>query len=265
MAEEFAEHVQGNLQAGDTIDTSVQFGLPPLVKSGTDYALLELGDNGGLKVDIVDASGIQFDIDFAQYLDGTAISATPDELGVVFMGSDGSNLRFVNVDASGYVSVNVQNTVTVTASDLDIRDLSHTTDSVAIGDGTDTLDVNADGSINVVTTRANEVWEYGSTNLVKDTPTTVKSFSPGSTLKVEGIVLSGRGYALWNVKFGTTSSEATIATFWTTPSDTTRMFEFQESIFVDSGETFLIEGENKETAASPATDFTGYATIIRSA
>ena len=40
--------------------------------------------------------------------------------------------------------------ITVTATDLDIRDLSHTQDSVKIGDGTDFLAVNTDGSINVV-------------------------------------------------------------------------------------------------------------------
>jgi hypothetical protein len=37
----------------------------------------------------------------------------------------------------------------VSATDLDIRDLSHSQDSVKIGDGTDFLAVNADGSINV--------------------------------------------------------------------------------------------------------------------
>ena len=40
--------------------------------------------------------------------------------------------------------------VTVSATDLDIRDLSASQDNVAISDGTDTLAVNADGSINVV-------------------------------------------------------------------------------------------------------------------
>jgi len=39
--------------------------------------------------------------------------------------------------------------VTVSATDLDIRDLVAATDSVSIGDGTDTLAINADGSINV--------------------------------------------------------------------------------------------------------------------
>jgi hypothetical protein len=41
------------------------------------------------------------------------------------------------------------NSITVDASDLDIRDLTHVSDSVKIGDGTDLLAVNADGSINV--------------------------------------------------------------------------------------------------------------------
>lgn len=40
--------------------------------------------------------------------------------------------------------------VTVTATDLDIRDLSAAQDNVAISDGVDTLAINADGSINVV-------------------------------------------------------------------------------------------------------------------
>lgn len=40
----------------------------------------------------------------------------------------------------------------VSATDLDIRDISHTTDSIKIGDGTDLLAVNADGSINAVVT-----------------------------------------------------------------------------------------------------------------
>lgn len=42
--------------------------------------------------------------------------------------------------------------LTVDASDLDIRDLTHVSDSVKIGDGTDLLAVNADGSINCVVT-----------------------------------------------------------------------------------------------------------------
>lgn len=40
--------------------------------------------------------------------------------------------------------------VTVVASNLDIRDLTHASDSIKVGDGSDFLAINSDGSINVV-------------------------------------------------------------------------------------------------------------------
>lgn len=40
--------------------------------------------------------------------------------------------------------------VTVVATNLDVRDMTHASDSIKIGDGTDFLAVNSDGSINVV-------------------------------------------------------------------------------------------------------------------
>lgn len=56
-------------------------------------------------------------------------------------------------NGSGAAAVNIQdggNSITVDATDLDIRNLSATQDNVAISDGTDTLAINTDGSINVV-------------------------------------------------------------------------------------------------------------------
>jgi len=40
--------------------------------------------------------------------------------------------------------------VTVVATNLDVRDLTHASDSIKVGDGTDFLAINSDGSINVV-------------------------------------------------------------------------------------------------------------------
>lgn len=53
----------------------------------------------------------------------------------------------VDISAS---SLSALENITVSATDLDIRDLSHTQDSIKVGDGTDFLAVNTDGSINVV-------------------------------------------------------------------------------------------------------------------
>lgn len=56
-------------------------------------------------------------------------------------------------NGAGAAAVNIQdggNSITVDATDLDIRDITHVSDSIKVGDGTDFLAVNSDGSINVV-------------------------------------------------------------------------------------------------------------------
>lgn len=50
--------------------------------------------------------------------------------------------------------------VNITNSDLDIRDITHVSDSIKIGDGTDFLAVNTDGSINVVADAPNTGGAY---------------------------------------------------------------------------------------------------------
>ena len=66
---------------------------------------------------------------------------TLDELVDIRIVDSGGDELLVNGDGS----INA----VVTATDLDIRDLTHVSDSIKIGDGTDLLAVNADGSINV--------------------------------------------------------------------------------------------------------------------
>lgn len=90
------------------------------------------------------------------------------------------------VDVSGS-SVSISGDVNVTqgtspwvvsATDLDIRDLSHTQDSVKIGDGTDFLAINADGSINAQFTEAG----YASWSVIAASVTTSESQLAASPL-----------------------------------------------------------------------------------
>lgn len=68
---------------------------------------------------------------------------------------DANNLDIRDlVFASDKVDV-TGSSVTVSATNLDIRDLSASQDNVAISDGTDTLAVNGDGSINAVVSATN--------------------------------------------------------------------------------------------------------------
>ena len=91
--------------------------------------------------------------------------------------------------------------VPVSATDLDVRDLTHVSDSVKVGDGTDFLAVNGDGSINVSFSQA------------AITPT-VTSVSVGSGAAVTLLAADSarKRFILFNesgrlfVKFGTSAS-----------------------------------------------------------
>lgn len=61
----------------------------------------------------------------------------------------GNGTDFLSIDGSGYITANINGTVTVDAVNLDIRDLTHASDSIQIGNGTTFLDIETDGSINV--------------------------------------------------------------------------------------------------------------------
>lgn len=54
-------------------------------------------------------------------------------------------------DGTDFLAVNADGSINavVTATNLDIRDLTHASDSVKVGDGTDFLAINGDGSINI--------------------------------------------------------------------------------------------------------------------
>jgi hypothetical protein len=247
MADEFAQIVKGPVLDTDTILSTD--GLAPVaVKKGTAWAPLEVdATSGGLKVDIVDATGLTISVEL-----------DPDTSGVLIYGTtDGGTTQTpVLVDSAGQIKV--------FASDFDIRDLTHVSDSVKVGDGTEFIAVNTDGSINVnIVGAGDSVYIPGNANCIKDTPTTIVTHSPSSDERFKSIVVSGAGLCQWTVKFGTTGSEATILEFWTTPSNPTQTMDIPDSLLVSSGETLLVQATNREKAATPTSDFTGFATLIR--
>lgn len=77
----------------------------------------------------------------------TAALAESDNVGAYIRAADGTLITKTTVGGKDALDVNV-------VSAIDIS-LSHTTDSIAIGDGTDLLAINADGSINAVVSATN--------------------------------------------------------------------------------------------------------------
>lgn len=90
--------------------------------------------------DKVDASGSEVSLDAATLaaLENVVVSAADLDIRDLAFATD-------SVDVSGSAV-----TAVVTATDLDIRNLSHAQDSIKIGDETEFLAINTDGSINVV-------------------------------------------------------------------------------------------------------------------
>lgn len=136
-----------------TVDGTVELGATTLaalesitVQNGAGAAAVNIQDGGNsLTVDAVDLDirNLVFATDKVD-VSGSEVSISSASLAA---------LESITVqNGAGGAAVNIQdggNSLTVDAVDLDIRDLSHAQDSVKIGDGTDFLAVNADGSINV--------------------------------------------------------------------------------------------------------------------
>ena len=93
----------------------------------------------------------------------------------------------VNQGTSPWVIGDGGGSITVDAADLDIRDLSHSQDSVKIGDGTDFLAINADGSINAAFTEGGySTWQV--TNVpVTTTESTVSALANRIRVEIQNL------------------------------------------------------------------------------
>lgn len=122
--------------------------------------------------------------------------------------SDGTN--DLSIDASGYLTVNVNGTVTVGATDLDIRDLDSSQDSVEIKtaagqalaiDGSGYVTANINGDVNV--TQGTSPWVVSATDLdIRDLTQTdeITAYQGGSwSVSVTGDVNVTQGTSPWVV------------------------------------------------------------------
>jgi hypothetical protein len=121
------------------------------------------GDPVELQVDVNGRLLVQADVTVLN--DFLGLNGAADSSNILVAGTEdgtgGGTAHAIRVDTGGQVvisdgggSITVDGSVDVSATDLDIRDLTASQDNVAISDGTDTLAVNADGSINVTINNA---------------------------------------------------------------------------------------------------------------
>lgn len=174
-------NANANLQVGD-VD----------VANGNPVPVSDAG--GSLTVDAVD-----LDIrDLAFATDSVDVTGSEVSLDATTLAA----LESITVNnPAGAGAVNIQdggNSITVDAADLDIRDLTHVSDSIKVGDGTDFLAVENDGSINVNVTNnvpGDEICDYNtSASVAKDASVNHDyTVNVGKTLTIEEIIISGSG------------------------------------------------------------------------
>jgi len=121
-----------------------------------DFGLLVAQYNASLPT-LTDGTLTELQVDVnGRLLVQADVTVLVDFLGLNGAG-DSSNILIVGTEdgtptgTPHVIQVGANGEITVVATDLDIRDLSATQDNVAISDGTNTLSINADGSINTVT------------------------------------------------------------------------------------------------------------------
>jgi hypothetical protein len=144
---------QLTVEADGSINVNAAFspGSEVIITDGTDT--LEINADGSIN-SVVTATDLDIrDLVFATDkvdVSGSSVTVTATDLDIRDIDATQDNIAIS--DGTDTLAVNADGSINsvVTATDLDIRDLSHTQDSVRIGDGTDLLAVNTDGSLNVV-------------------------------------------------------------------------------------------------------------------
>lgn len=185
------------------------------------YGVLVFGKDGsGNAIEIpIGASGVKVeatDLDI-RALDYNSDSVTAYQGGAPWSVSatdlDIRDLAFATdkVDVSGS-SVSITGSVTVEATDLDIRDLSHTQDSVKIGDGTEFMAVNPDGSINANSVISGKVCTYNTTATVGVGSETLHFHvvASGKTFSGKNLLVGARGAV--EVRFGISTDGLALST-----------------------------------------------------
>ena len=207
--------------------------------------------------------------------EGDVIAALEQHIGV-FGKSVTGTYKFISMDAAGQIElahdiltnpVFTRMTDTVENLNIYLDGAAPDTGLGVMGKGTDGfmhfLKTDATGEVIVNIGATNSTYVYATANLVKDTITTVVTESPGVTTRYIGVVVTGLGLCEWEIQFGTTLSEATIFAVDTTPSHPTEVFNFPAPLEVTSTQTIRARGTNRENRASPTSDFTGRATLIK--
>ncbi len=217
------------------------------IGDGTDF--LAINNDGSLNA-TVSATNLDIrDLVFASDkvdVSGSSVTVSSTDLDI-------RDLAFAtdSVDVSGS-SV----TATVSATDLDIRDLSHSQDSIKIGDGTDFLAVNTDGSINVVVTDSSPgtaTCDYNTAAAVAGGASSTHTYTSTGNFMLTQIEASGSG----KMKIEVRVNSVTKFVQFNSTAETNMSIQISQPILATSGQTVTVIRTNRENQAQDL-----YSTIL---
>lgn len=179
------------------------------VQNGAGASAVNVQDGGNsltvdaTDLDIRDLSSAQDSVEVLQ--------ATHDNLNL------NANIQVGDADVANGNPVPVSDaggSLTVDANNLDIRDLTHASDSVKVGDGTDFLAVNTDGSINVVMQEdtGTEVVNYDTTATVAAGASDNHDWTSGAASKLYQVFASASGKMKIEIQIETAAASNTFNT-----------------------------------------------------
>ena len=201
-------------------------------------------------------TGITNDVNIAD--GGNSITVDNATLSVVGGGTEATALRVTIANDSTGV-------ITVDASDLDIRDLTHVSDSVQVGDGTEIIQVNTDGSINVnvidSVVETGETHDYDVGSAIASDATDNHDYAvANSVFLLKSVIVSGSGNVKAEIQVGPVASLVTKAVVFLNgrQGDTQQVF-FDPAIEVPVASTGTVRviRTNRQGAATDV-----YSTII---
>jgi hypothetical protein len=192
------------------------------------------------------------DIGLARMTLDRRMITSAEQSGTWNIGTVASITADVSIDDGG-------NSITVDATNLDIRDLIHTTDSIALGDGTsvlvdvldgtidalqvaitdgtDQLGINADGSINVVVAGSSgtKVHDFATATPAAGASANNDYVVVGSSFELSRVQWAGSGKMKVEIQTGPDASLATVAVGFT-EKDTGDYIKFDPVVIVpDTG------------------------------
>jgi len=233
-------------------------------------------------------TGITNDVNIADGGNTITVDGTVAISGTVAVTQSGTwNIATVTTLTGITNDVNIAdggNSITVDAANLDIRDLTHVSDTVGIGDGTtladvlngtidalqvaitdgtDQLAINSNGSINVNFTEAaitGEVHDYDTAVAIASDASDTHVYTVQTAMLLKSVIVSGSGNIKFEIQAGATAGPTTYAVgFLTGRQGDTKQIVFDPAIEVPTTGTGVVNvvRTNRQGAA---TDL--YSTII---